>query len=1032
MCPEWNGGRRAGAGGLLTDDARHNIEVRAKNAAKVMPPPGGGTASLVQAMQPNVEKIRSLDNALLRGTDASVKGLVHFKAESCVGVLATGEERFTIATDGLDEEISLGRPYRSCIRVLETNTSRLEIFWTESRPSIWSWLDLGGIGWPTKQILYYRWNIRGGECFDSPHRLVRIRANATNKNSLQFVTMEWAIVFQFLHGPFASEANYQMFKDAADELFKNFDFTYQLYREFYGWIVEDVYEGIIPPGFGSEEHMQAMWNTLPTRPIFKKMGELQKGNRWNSWDIKFRGMRKDTSVMGLVICHIEVVRGVVTDLQSVLFFGGSDPTEADEMTDVQYVAPDGPCGSAAPPVPVKASNHDVASLRRQTKGNAHLSLSVLTNRTSRRLAHVLHYAGEPLEYESRMGRTLLTTQTGCFDWIVNISCGGYSKMINDIWAVMRDRKMLRNMGFLVQDVMGSGSVLEDELIATTLVDFSRDLVAGIIQAFATLSHRPPFGLLGVLSRDPVDVQNKLGWARDLWHMLERFEKREVVVAGGAEKFREALWPSSPICREWLIGLFEVNFEGVPPDLVAEMTDVARVSHTSVPVEQMNSKLTDEMRQSKGGFLGRTSKMHRMMQSGIYTENDRVPPTPTMEDKVSSRAVNLGSSMFKAEEVCSLGEQCLEDILDRKPGVEALGNAVYFDAPVVTANLIAAEHIDVLETSWLSLLAFPGTLIGKESAGIRHMSYVVATSANAVTTCSISPKQVDGQKYFDFGAAGKEVWSYTCLTSLEDIVVLETKALPPSLVKATDPVDGLPLGVVVGILEQKPIAILKHAIANGLRGTSKPYLRKLIRFLEITVVGRMPTLEIDLVKLLILEVFPDATPEEVAEMLARRHMKVKAKYDTVLNEDIIEGNSNILDDCMITESKASLKDYCKKLEGMKAAAAAANAKAGLKVPALKASKKKKVFAAKDMTGIDEVRARLPPGATIALETEWHCRFKVTIACLPTPPFSKSAPFTVGNAASRAKAIGAVIKWAWLRYSEIDGAEPCPFDLDACEF
>ena len=97
--------------------------------------------------------------------------------------------------------------------------------WSELRPSIWNWIDGGSIGWPLQQIIYNIMMCRGGEGYDPPHRAVRNRVKAEYAAAMNFVKREWTILFQFLHGAFGAESNWQLFSGAVVEL-KQFTSSY--------------------------------------------------------------------------------------------------------------------------------------------------------------------------------------------------------------------------------------------------------------------------------------------------------------------------------------------------------------------------------------------------------------------------------------------------------------------------------------------------------------------------------------------------------------------------------------------------------------------------------------------------------------------------------------------------------------------------------------------------------------------------------------------------------------------------------------
>jgi hypothetical protein len=775
----------------------------------------------------------------------------------------------------------------------------------------------------------------------------------------------------------------------------------------------------------------ALWITRRsfgwTSRTAQALGDRQKQNRWHSWDIKLRELIPDTTVFALVLVYIEMVRGVIGDLMDIPFFGGMDgPRPLMEVKVVPKVGT-GYSSDAVVMKTVSASNHDVDALRRGTKNHSHLCLSVLTNRTGRRLAVGMSRGGQPLEEDCHLGITLRKTQVGCSDWIVGRACRSYDKVLADTWAVLRKRSVLRELGFMSGlDFVGNSSLKEDEMVAETMLDFVRELVAGEIESSATYSHRPPFALLACLSSEQATVNKTLAWAKSLWDMLNRFETLEVPNAEVTTKLRETLWPDSVESREWLVGLFENEFKSVPKHIVDRMRDVSRVCWTSVPVEQLNSVLVDEMRQSKGALLGRASKLHRILNSHVWPDSDRKLPTPTMDDRRVAKTVAVKNDMFESRaNIFSLGEAALVNAVKGPDRFKTVGNGVYFQSPVATELLVHSGNVEDANLSWLALLAQPGSFIFNVEGGVGQGGYVLASSPNAITTWNVVPSACEGQRYMNFDAvAGKEAWKFTHLKDLKGWYAQAVKAVPPSQVKAKQ-ADGLPLGIVATITGTKVTPILAFAARSGFRGMTIPYLKKLANFIEVDC-DRLPTLEIDIVTLLVQTVLPDLDPLELAAILERRCMKFKPKFETCLTAETVEAHADLMDDSMTTDCLKAVKVYAEAVAAMKASSLAAKAKAGIGVGlAGAAGKKKKVIGAKDHMGLAAAKKFLPDGATLSMETEWHTRWKISFPKGLNPPFAKSASFA-DNPEAKRKSLLHVLTWAWTRAAEVDGT-PCPWDL-----
>ena len=104
-----------------------------------------------------------------------------------------------------------------------------------------------------------------------------------------------------------------------------------------------------------------------------------------------------------------------------------------------------------------------------------------------------------------------------------------------------------------------------------------------------------------------------------------------------------------------------------------------------------------------------------------------------------------------------------------------------------------------------------------------------------------------------------------------------------------------------------------------------------------------------------------------------------------------------------------------------------AKLATPAPERGAARKKNTRGAKDHLLAEVVRKYLPnvPIATLAMETEWHTRWK-GVYPRTSPPYSCSAPYAEGNDESIRAALMTVLAWTWAEHTKSMG-EVCPYEL-----
>ena len=363
-------------------------------------------------------------------------------------------------------------------------------------------------------------------------------------------------------------------------------------------------------------------------------------------------------------------------------------------------------------------------------------------------------------------------------------------------------------------------------------------------------------------------------------------------------------------------------------------------------------------------------------------------------------------------------------LSSRPSEPASGLDSYFESACATSLMVSCQHDpESTQNSWLSLLAVPGTLLYNTSLGLASLGCVLDTNRRGVILWNIRPVVAGGQRKLAFDPpVGVDKWRYEHIVKLDDWCCQETENLPPCLCKELL-ADGTPRGLTIAIPKPTGMAILKHSAMHAFPKLTVPYLKKLVSFLEVPC-AHMPQVEVELLTLLLNYLLPTLTGPERAEILAKRTLKSKIKFDSILT---VAGIEDVIAQCAdhddVDAAVAEAKKYAHAVEGIKAAAFA-KAKAKAKGAAVK---KKKKLAAKDTASVEEARKYLPPrdGCQLYMESEWHLRWKVTYTTVLLPS-TTSACFEEGCDESKRNALTHCLRWAWAEHERYSG-EACPWDL-----
>lgn len=391
-----------------------------------------------------------------------IGGIIHFQQEQFVGALPKGCERYVIDFKDLPDDVkkdSRGLKGRSCIIDPEGKTW-LEVPWGTVMPSYWRCSDMGSDTWPHALKYYYKYGIRGSEKFDEPHRHVRNRECAISRAGGNFIKAENGVAMGFTRAPWGSEANLQLVKGGAKELFANFDETFVGFQLVYEGYCRKKNWGKLPAGFGSKEHQRRTWLEMQEDKILLDLGDGYSPSRWASWSDRFLWNYTSFDVMLMIVIYILTTRGVVTNFKIEL------PGLVGILKGIEAIG-----GVAAPDDAVEL---DLKSLReaakamearrhRGCKGMLIVAES-LCNGLMRKLGFVT--AKIPQCVENKMMKDLSDAkeQGKTFSFFVDLARGQHAIVLKRILAQLSDSVLLSELGFITrEEIVGSGSLREDNV-----------------------------------------------------------------------------------------------------------------------------------------------------------------------------------------------------------------------------------------------------------------------------------------------------------------------------------------------------------------------------------------------------------------------------------------------------------------------------------------------------------------------------------------------------------------------------------------
>jgi len=648
---------------VVTAEAAELFEVRVRQVTSTTAREDASKGSLTQIHNANKTHCVCLDRVFQ--TAPRVGGLAHFRPKlPCLpSALPSDEELYVLGVDELDEEDyrnSEGLVRRLCVVNSSTKATRFFVDWAEPRPTLINWLDQGSSGWQYKMKLFYGHGaVRGSEAFDPPHRHVRNRELSISAAGLGFTKVEWASVFSFLFGPWGSQANFQMIKEAAKELFRSFSYDNELFRFMYPRLALSRNGGAPPANYGTDEHMERTWYEIQDDPCLTRLSDMYANNRWCMWSQRMITWSTSYDVLLLVVLYVIITRGVAIVGSDLGFMNNIMRSLAGKLE-----MPDGGADLGIKSVLQQIKAADSATSR---KGSQMLLVAaeVLGSSTCRKLGLALARVPGPVEQTMMRDITTRKTRMGCFVWHVGRATREHDQTLEKVFALFENKAFLQEIGFMsAAEARGDASVREDCAIAEAIVCLARNLVAFEIRSASWYCARPPFAFLAYLGTREQRTR-VLAWMKVLYETVMRFEHFAKTHHWAKELLTACMWPENQFCRECLVGAFEGGYERLPTQLQHDLLDVAKGFGTSVDTEHMHRVINAQQKDNMNDRIGYMGMFHTCTYSGLFQDNDRPMAYVDQSHSNLAKATAMPSYEFEPHKHVhdfSLGSDFLDRVL----------------------------------------------------------------------------------------------------------------------------------------------------------------------------------------------------------------------------------------------------------------------------------------------------------------------------------------------------------------------------------
>ena len=183
------------------------------------PRPSGLGNQLKQRLLANKYHILGYAGAL----DMSVgQCLARFVDETPLQLLQVRQQRFLVPLQSLPADlrsVAFGRTRRSYIREADCRT-RLDVIWQRKQSSLFSHIDMGGVGWHGMETLYCDWRCRGWFFAEPAHRRHDNWLLSLQRAGVAMIKHEATLCVSIGSAPWGGCGHFCKYSEASVEFFK--------------------------------------------------------------------------------------------------------------------------------------------------------------------------------------------------------------------------------------------------------------------------------------------------------------------------------------------------------------------------------------------------------------------------------------------------------------------------------------------------------------------------------------------------------------------------------------------------------------------------------------------------------------------------------------------------------------------------------------------------------------------------------------------------------------------------------------------
>eukprot|EP00971_Amphidinium_carterae_P143093 2835254-Amphidinium_carterae.2 len=413
-------------------------------------------------------------------------------------------------------------------------------------------LDQGSVGWQGALWLYQKQGLQGWWIHDPWHRCWNDLRLAISSAGLWPVVREMILCMNHRAGPWERASFFQQTKNSVQQMARYGDCENPFFLHWYPEICKDI--GVFnEQGYGTKPHLQKVWRIMLTDSAFKHKGQKVRWGRWCSFFDAGEEFIKHYSLMLPPMYSHGIKSGWWKSLDQTPLV---DSRNEDLGIAGAVTARVQSSGGVRPPRAVKDSNEAVQTLRMQCKNALHLTCTIMSNITTKRLFASLLVVCAPAR--ASMGKAMkrcIQSPASSKQQFLEWSCGSQNASIMSVIEAAVLSEHLQKAYFALEpdraEVDEEDVLYEDEM-AQRHFGLATAVAGHMARTMMEFTSTPPYLFLPLLSDVEAEQRAALEKLRDLWAAVQCLEARNDMSA--SNWVAALLWPACPSIRQIFIVL----------------------------------------------------------------------------------------------------------------------------------------------------------------------------------------------------------------------------------------------------------------------------------------------------------------------------------------------------------------------------------------------------------------------------------------------------------------------------------------------